>query len=654
MTRARKAAAKPLPILVGLSGKRDLGGREEDVRRALGRAIDAIDEAFPDTPKVLVSGLAEGADMLATEVALQRRSWRAMALLPMPLDDYRGTLGSDAARARFDGLMEHRKVRLRALASLKPGVPRPPGSHGPEYEQLGLWLAENSAILLAVMRGDEKPDRLGGTARVVAARLRGEPDAQAAEVMAHSTEVAEPLPMQPREPEPVLLLDLSDTPGGEPPLRLMLPPGGRRRRTEAVPADVGALRRHLRIAWAIRLYNRRTDQIGWQVWPTSPPPALGELEAFRRGLSPVQGQQQTLWHRSVWCVTLLFLLAVLLLEGFAKFPSTWPFAEALALPRWGAGGYIVVVTAALSIYMLAAWRQWQTVHQDYRAVNEVLRVQHAWWAAGLDTARHHAHRHYLIGAGGSLERVRRAAGMVIAWIRIASAPPQPDESAANRWIHTQADYFERSAEAREERMRAVLWLSWGAFFLAFGLGCWLALYASSGKYALTALAKTLESDPLRAHGMLLVLGACTLAAWFMVGRSSQPRIALMGPVAVLVGFVLLGSTLKALAGDLAPGLEEGPKTLAIVTLVLLLAFAGSVRFAAEKLVWEAEGHAYVEAHRRFVEAERRLKQFDGLPAPEREARRRVLVEALGAAALAENGAWLRAHRERPVEPVLGG
>lgn len=654
MTKARKAAAKPLPILVGLSGKRDLGGREDEVRCALGRAIDAIDEAFPDTPKVLVSGLAEGVDMLATEVALRRRSWRAMALLPMPLDAYRGTLGSDPARTRFDGLLEHRKVRYRVLAPLAAGVPRTPGSHGPEYEQLGLWLATNTAVLLAVMSGEEQPGKLGGTARVVAHRLRGEPDNEARDVIAHSVEVAEPLPLQPPEAEPVLLLDLATSPGGEPPLRLLLPPEARRRGAEAVPADAGALRRHLRTAWAIRLYNRRTDQIAPQDWPASPPPALGEMAAFRDGLSAVQGRQQTHWHRSVWLVTLLSLLAVLLLEGFAKFSAAWPFAAALGLPRWGAPAYLGVVTGALCIYVLAAWRRWQTVHQDYRAVNEVLRVQHAWWAAGLDTARHHAHRHYLVGAGGALEGVRRAAGLVIAWLRIASAPPQPDEQAVKKWIDVQAGYFERSAEAREERMRAVLWLSWGAFFLAFGLAGWLALYAASGKHALIVMAKTLDRVPLGAHGMLLVLGACALAAWFMVGRRSQPRIALMGPAAALVGFVLLGSSLKALAGDLAPALEEGPKTLAVVTIVLLLALAGAVRFAAEKLVWEAEGHAYAEAHRRFVEAARRLATFDALPAAEREARRRALVEALGGAALAENGAWLRAHRERPVEPVLGG
>ncbi len=41
------------------------------------------------------------------------------------------------------------------------------------YEQLGVVLAERSPILIAVMPEDEKPDRLGGTAQVVARRLNG-------------------------------------------------------------------------------------------------------------------------------------------------------------------------------------------------------------------------------------------------------------------------------------------------------------------------------------------------------------------------------------------------------------------------------------------------------------------------------------------------
>ena len=129
--------AKPLPILVGLSGKRDLGGQDAAAAAALDTAFDRIDAAFPHAPKVLVTGLAAGADMLATEIALRRRAWRGFALLPFAREAYAGTIrdaGGDDAMAQFDALLLHPKLRHGELPTLPPSD----AGHGPAYEQLGL------------------------------------------------------------------------------------------------------------------------------------------------------------------------------------------------------------------------------------------------------------------------------------------------------------------------------------------------------------------------------------------------------------------------------------------------------------------------------------------------------------------------------------
>jgi ABC-type sugar transport system permease subunit len=41
------------------------------------------------------------------------------------------------------------------------------------------------------------------------------------------------------------------------------------------------------------------------------------------------------------------------------------------------------VLSGLALYAVVERMRWQRFHQDYRAVNEVLRVQRAWWSAGL-------------------------------------------------------------------------------------------------------------------------------------------------------------------------------------------------------------------------------------------------------------------------------
>ena len=49
------------PIIVGITGKRDLNGKDEVVRTALSTALDVLDEYFPLSPKILLSALARGA-----------------------------------------------------------------------------------------------------------------------------------------------------------------------------------------------------------------------------------------------------------------------------------------------------------------------------------------------------------------------------------------------------------------------------------------------------------------------------------------------------------------------------------------------------------------------------------------------------------------
>ena len=95
------------------------------------------------------------------------------------------------------------------------------------------------------------------------------------------------------------------------------------------------------------------------------------------------------------------------------------------------------------------------------------------------------------------------------------------------------------------------------------------------------------------------------------------------------------------------------KELIAIAVVMPAAIAGALRFVADKSSWSAElaGYEHTRAHfRRGQAAMEAAGPFVGAAAGEQ----REIILALGAEALAENENWLRAHRERPLEPIVGG
>jgi hypothetical protein len=194
-------------LAIAVSGKRDLKGDDNIVRRALARAFDVLDAEMPRAPKVLLTGLAVGADTLAVEQVLGRPRWTITAVLPLVrglyCDDFPDPPGPGSPRKRLDALLAHPKVTVREMAPLTDPATGAPAAAGAlrqpsqgsnelrdrHYEQQGLWLADNAALLIAVKPAADLPDLVGGTARIVAYRLGDELDAAAREVIAASQEL---------------------------------------------------------------------------------------------------------------------------------------------------------------------------------------------------------------------------------------------------------------------------------------------------------------------------------------------------------------------------------------------------------------------------------------------------------------------------------
>src|SRR4051812_39076652 len=83
MSSTSTRAQGPLPLVIGVTGHRDLRPEDLDTLRARVDEIFAqLEETCPHTPLILLSSLAEGADRLVARVALEHG---ARLIAPLPL-----------------------------------------------------------------------------------------------------------------------------------------------------------------------------------------------------------------------------------------------------------------------------------------------------------------------------------------------------------------------------------------------------------------------------------------------------------------------------------------------------------------------------------------------------------------------------------------
>jgi hypothetical protein len=177
------------PIALGVVGHRDLRPSDRQaLREAIASVISELRAAYPHTPVLLLSPLAEGADQLAVEVALEKR---CLVRAPLPFSPavYRETSSfrSEETRLNFDHLLSHPAVDSFV-------VPWPDGT-GPDptdaqaftgdgaaamanrrrgYANAGGYVARHCDVLLALWDGGA-PHGPSGTAEFVRLKLFGTP-----------------------------------------------------------------------------------------------------------------------------------------------------------------------------------------------------------------------------------------------------------------------------------------------------------------------------------------------------------------------------------------------------------------------------------------------------------------------------------------------
>jgi hypothetical protein len=711
------------PVIVGITGKRDLGDNAEQVRAALRACFDLLDEHLGASRKILLSGLAEGTDSIAAQLALERSDWGVVGVLPFKLglfeEDFAGS-AAETLRSIADpdtgALSKAQRGKVIVLDPLlargtdhaldDASLARTNGESNPDrrdhYEQVGLFIAERSALLIAVMPSSDEPKRdkdnlacdangvplrVGGTARIVDFRLRG-PDRHSRQIVARSRELGAVSALDFPRTGPVWLIDLAAETGRDKvpldtvqlweeghaehavsrgvfgkmaaALRWFFAPkpshaGASGAISKREPGQSADLAEGLRLAVRIDALNRFAEEPRWQkriaarLGNESDGDASALLRKARTALAVIQGRKKRDLVGVVMGLAVLFLAAVLALELHVEFHlAIWPYPLLFA---------VIVV-----IYAVARLRMLQQFSEDYRAVAEALRVQLAWWDAGLTGPRHRADRIYLRGTSGTLGLVRAAVRCLVDGALLEKSPPRPRPGAAERWIGDQIRYFEQRIASRQILISWIEEVFWFLFVGSVGMACSLL----SG---VTRTVGQLPDSPL-----LHWLPALAPAIWlglFVFGRILSQMAThhralrrvyqvLNAFTAFVAGLLLAVAAYQYFGPDVCVGPDvchdhahcdpgTGHKLVLIMT-VISAAMAGALRFFTERLASEAELHSYREILGAFTRARKSLVGLVGEDAGTAKERERLLLD-LGEAALQESESWIRAHRVRPLEPM---
>lgn len=469
-------------------------------------------ERAPHTPLEILSPLAEGADRLVAEVAIELGE-RLVVPLPMPKELYLKDFGSEESCAEFIRLLEKADDVIE-LPIPKGTDPEMVAAFGPErvrqYGVMGAWIVRNSHMLLALWDGviSHLPH---GTADVVKFNLEGIP-----EEFSRAASLIEP-------------------PEGDPVYHIVTP-----RQDADLPEDAMSIRRlypprfsgdgegEARLTAVINATERFNHDV------------LTQPEDFAenclQSIEWVAGDDVEEIERLGHAPTLqLFALADSLANRFAghtKVSLKWIFLLVAAsaiffdiythvyLHAWPLlATYLLGLVVVYFLVVRSSKGEFHSRYLDYRALAEGLRVRLFWDVAGVEDE---IADNYLHKQRSELDWIRYALRVWKPHLTeeiISDSPSRPELSDAGRleivrrrWIDDQRAYFARSA-AREESSahRAVMY---GNIFIIIGI--LLALFQ--------VIAQAVDNPDFTkqpSHWLLVAVALSPIFAGLAVGYSEK-------------------------------------------------------------------------------------------------------------------------------------
>lgn len=494
--------ATPLPseacLLVGVTAHRDLVTSEvPGLEAAVTQFLRRLQTLHPALPVAVMSGLAEGGDRLAARCALAI-GMPVVAVLPLPIDDYRGDCTSPASAIEFDALLARSQVIHLPLAEGNDAesVRRPGPARDRQYAELGIFVSSHCQVLLALWDG--KPsDAGGGTSDVVHYHLHGEMpglgrgDAPPNLLAEDDSDLVFHVVCSRDRPEGAVTGALSTQ---------------WLTRSSREPGSSPMPRPYARLFEQLAEFNADARKYAAEIERDSrsllPPPdvaaargSLPRIDALHRRADWLALHFRRRVHRSLFLLHLLAVLSGLLVMTYAEFMNN-PLLMGATLGLFATGAMV-------------AWmgdrRSWHRRYLDYRVLAEGLRVQAYWAIATVPSAQRvrFAYDSFLQKQDVELGWIRHAMrGVALGGERRAS-----DAGLAwviEHWVGDggpvgQLGYFRRRTAERERQHRHTTLL--GRASLALSLLC-----------ATTLLAAGNHLDPPTVKLLLVTTGVAALFA----------------------------------------------------------------------------------------------------------------------------------------------
>jgi hypothetical protein len=167
-----------IPLYIGISGHRDI--RLEDQLILKNLIVSFIREKrcdYPNTPVILLTPLAEGADRIAAYAA-REAGIPYLVPLPMPIEPYRHDFDTPDSLNEFNRLLEEADMWFELPLSegtLERDLQTSKPKRDLQYALLGNYIANNSHILIALWDGVENAQQ-GGTSEVIRLKKSGQPE----------------------------------------------------------------------------------------------------------------------------------------------------------------------------------------------------------------------------------------------------------------------------------------------------------------------------------------------------------------------------------------------------------------------------------------------------------------------------------------------
>lgn len=411
-----------LPFVVGITGHRDIPCDDEAPLRArFGEILERFGLGYPNTPIVVLSALAAGADVLAAQEALDH-GIDVVACLPMPQAEYEHDF-SPAELERF------RSILARCSTASVVGS----GDRETGYASVGNYIAYYGNVLVAFWDGLPGAGP-GGTADVVRLRQTGLAglNQDANDTLLHFVPDVGPVfhIVTPRANHP--------RPQNCYAIKELYPDRPYARATNA-PGDSG----QAEFARALTNVDRLNCDLKFVPFDDAVEPLTG---LYRR----IDAAANAIQKRSLRALQAIFIGAAL--AGVAQIAV--PTGGLLHLPAmvWRVG----FMAAALVVFLFAKRRDYENRYQDYRAISEALRVQIAWCHAGMRTQL--VESSYLQMQRDELQWIRLALRNAF-FISNAAQPradDSPDHEDCRNWItgdQGQLGYYERAGRREERRAR---------------------------------------------------------------------------------------------------------------------------------------------------------------------------------------------------------